>query len=443
MEGINVYSSENNNNLFEHASNHYSFDIVLKVSERCNLACPYCYYFYQEYDGNANAAIIKPAVVAALPDFIKRSVEKYKFDRVNIVLHGGEPLLLKKSRFDQLCTFLRESLEGTIDVTFATQTNGVLIDDEWIDLFAKHDIKVGISIDGTPELHNKLRPDHNGRGSYDDAVRGLKMIQQAVADGKIEKAGALCVVHSDVDADAYLDHLINGLNVHSPSLNYPRGAWDDLSTLEWDNEVEKYRKMVNYWLANFVFPKFHYVRGISDYMLAIMSDKGAYRNDLRSATRHFIATISSEGALMVDDNLLGIDEFFADKSLNIFENTLDDLFETEQWQKLTWAITQKPLECEGCPWYRSCRSGELFNRYSKVAGFSRKSAICKTLTMIHEEVASYLLRNNLLTLEELSERLEKSPVVDPNGILNYLKSDFSETTAPHKLTLDSHEIQLI
>lgn len=427
-----MYSSGNNEKGFAHSSNNYSFDIVVKVSERCNLACPYCYYFYQEYDGNSNAAIIKPAVMAALPDFVKRSVEKYKFARVNIVLHGGEPLLLKKSRFDQICTSLRESLEGIIDVDLATQTNGVLIDDEWIDLFAKHDIKVGISIDGTPELHNKLRPDHNGRGSYDDAVRGLKMIQQAVADGRIEKAGALCVVHSDVNADAYLDHLINGLNVESPSLNYPRGAWDDVATLEWDNEVEKYRKMVNYWLDNFVFPNFHYVRGISDYMLTIMSDKGAQRNDLRSATRHFIATISSEGALMVDDNLLGIDEFFADKSLNIFEHTLEDLFETEQWQKLTQAITEKPLECEGCPWYRSCRSGELFNRFSKVTGFSRKSAICKTLTMIHEEVASYLLKNNLLTLEELSERLEKPAVVNTHDILDYLKTDASETTTSPK-----------
>ena len=41
-----------------------SFDLVIKVSERCNLACDYCYYYFKEYDANQNAAFMSPCVRA-------------------------------------------------------------------------------------------------------------------------------------------------------------------------------------------------------------------------------------------------------------------------------------------------------------------------------------------------------------------------------------------
>ena len=40
-----------------------SIDIVLKVSERCNLTCPYCYYYFQEFDGNSKSAVINKDVI--------------------------------------------------------------------------------------------------------------------------------------------------------------------------------------------------------------------------------------------------------------------------------------------------------------------------------------------------------------------------------------------
>jgi uncharacterized protein len=380
-----------------------AFDVVLKLAERCNLACPYCYYFHQSYDGNSLTARMSDAVIEEIPRFLQRSMEQTNIRRFGIVLHGGEPLLLKREKVDHLCTLIREVVEGKIDFRIAVQTNGTLINDDWVDLFCKHNITVGISIDGPRELHDSKRPDHHGRGSYDGAVRGLRLVQKAVAEGRLKSVGALAVLHVSDESEKLLEHLVYTLGINTPNLNFPRAGWDVDTAREWNKGVESHRKVVRYWLENLIDPDFHFVRGISDVLFALNSDKGALRNDARSSSRHCIATISSAGLLHVDDNLLGVDKRMSTTDLSIFGTSLADLIRSPLWQELNEAVDHC-AECEDCEWYRSCRGGDLWNRISN-STFARKSSICETIQMIHEEVTAYLLDNNLVTVDELAERL--------------------------------------
>ncbi len=388
-----------------------SFDVVVKVAERCNLACPHCYYFYLEYNGTTNSPLITEAVVDELPRFLVRSLDQLNIQQLNISLHGGEPLLLKKPRFDDLCRRLREALDSRVALHLNVQTNGVLIDDEWVEIFSRHRVKVGVSIDGPKALHDRHRPDKRGRGSYDGAVRGLRVLQSAVSDGKMEVCGALCTVHRERETSDVLRHLIDDLGVGSPNLNFPRGGWDCEDAIQWNREIDAHRGIVRYWLDNCVYPDFHFVRGISDVLFAMQSDDGARHNDRRASCQHHIATISSDGALLIDDNLLGVDESLAASDLTIFGTSLRDLIESPIWQQLNAAVDLVPRECEDCPWLRSCRSGALFNRFSREDGFGRKSVLCETMQMLHEELAGYLVANNVVSLPVLAERLGEAPKV--------------------------------
>lgn len=398
-----------------------SFDIVLKVTERCNLACPYCYYFYQEYDGNAKNPLMSEEVMEELPEFLLRSSRDLKIDQFNISLHGGEPLLMKSEKVDHLLTSLREKLTGKVKVSFSCQTNGVLIDEEWIDLFSKHDVQVGVSIDGPKEIHDRGRPDHQGRGSYDDAIRGLRLLQQAKRDGKMAQSpGALSVWHSAVDGPLFLRHFINELEVASPCFNYPRGGRDSLEAINWNLAVEKHRELINYWLDNFVFPDFHYIRGVSDPLVAIQSDKGAAYNDRLHVTRHHVATISSEGDLNIDDNVMGTSERLGSTGLKIFGTSLKDLVLSPLFQELTNALDSHPAECHECEWFRSCRSGNLFDRFSRRNGFLGKSVFCGSIKMMHEELADFLVSRGVISIEDLAARLSAKPTVsakERNSIL--------------------------
>jgi uncharacterized protein len=399
----------------------FSFDIVLKVAERCNLACKYCYYYFQKYDGNKNTPFMSREVVDELPRYLARSLDDLNIAGFNVVLHGGEPLLMKKYDFDYLCTRIREGLAGKVEVQFAIQTNGVLIDNEWIDIFHKHKISVGVSIDGPQHLHDQCRRDHTGRGSYDGAVRGLRLLQAAAKEGRLTCIGALCVLPVSDDSETILAHLVKDLGVNHPNLNFPHDGWDSEEAIAWNEAVHSHRKVVRFALKYLLNP-FHYVKGITNVLLSLKSEKGARYNDQRVAHRHHIATVSSNGAVFVDDNMLGVDASLSTSTLSIFNGSLRDLVESQAWQRMNDAIDQVPVECEGCEWYRTCRSGDLFNRFSAKEGLSRKSVLCETLKMIHMEAASYLVKNNMVTIEELADRLSRKPTITAQDSLRMLMS---------------------
>lgn len=70
----------------------------------------------------------------------------------NPSLHGGEPLLIGKTKAERLLQVIYDAKQQT-----SIQTNGLLIDDEWIDLFIKYRTSVGVSLDGDTAMLNAGR----------------------------------------------------------------------------------------------------------------------------------------------------------------------------------------------------------------------------------------------------------------------------------------------
>jgi uncharacterized protein len=401
----------------------HSFDIVLKVAERCNLACNYCYYYFQDFDANVNAPVMRRDVIDATAGYLVRSLRDVNVCGFNFVLHGGEPLLMKPHDMDYLCSRLRAELEHRTDIRFLVQTNGTLINENWISLFEKHNIAVGFSIDGPRELHDAHRRDHVGRGSYDSTIRGLRLVQQAVKLGRLRALGTISVLPICEDSAEILRHLVQDLEIQDPNLNFPHAGWDSPDAVRWGREVESHRRAVRYALEGLLYPKFHHVRGVTNFLLTLKSEKGATYNDERVAHRHHIATISSEGVVQVDDNMLGVDARLSRSGLSVFDGSLRDLVESEPFRAMNDALDETPSECAACRWCRSCRSGDLFNRFSKADGFKRKSVLCDTLLMIHEEAENFLVEHRLAARAEIDDLLAVPPRYSAADSYRILLSD--------------------
>jgi uncharacterized protein len=73
--------------------------------------------------------------------------------------------LIGKQRFDKMCALLPQALQPVTNLDLRITTNGMLVDDGWIDLFEKHRVKVGTSLDGPKEYHDEKRVDFRGQGS--------------------------------------------------------------------------------------------------------------------------------------------------------------------------------------------------------------------------------------------------------------------------------------
>ncbi|MGW5052088.1 FxsB family cyclophane-forming radical SAM/SPASM peptide maturase [Actinokineospora sp. NPDC004072] len=162
---------------------------VMKIHGRCDLACDYCYYFTgadQRWRGRP--AAMDRATATAAVDRIAEHACAHGLDAVEIVLHGGEPLLAGPAFIDFLATAARARIPAATRIT--AQTNGMRLDRAFLDLFGEHGIRVGISIDGDAAAHDRHRRTAAGRGSHDRVRAAVELL----ARRRELFAGLLCVV---------------------------------------------------------------------------------------------------------------------------------------------------------------------------------------------------------------------------------------------------------
>ena len=140
--------------------------LCLHVAHTCNLSCPYCFASQGKYHGQR--ALMSFDVGKRALDFLMEN----SGDRVNLEVDffGGEPLM-NWEVVKELVAYAREQ-EGPRGkkFRFTLTTNGMLIDDDVIDFANREMDNVVLSLDGRKEIHDALRVDYAGRGSYDRIV---------------------------------------------------------------------------------------------------------------------------------------------------------------------------------------------------------------------------------------------------------------------------------
>ena len=106
----------------------------------CNISCKYCYerHHRKKYKCSAKDYDL---------DILFKKMTELKNDHSDMCLHGGEPLLIGKKDVDKILSKMHK-LTGKTSI----QTNGTLIDDDFIKIFKKYSTDVGLSHDGPEEL---------------------------------------------------------------------------------------------------------------------------------------------------------------------------------------------------------------------------------------------------------------------------------------------------
>ncbi len=109
---------------------------------------------------------------------LKEIEESSVITEATIILHGGEPLL-DKNLVNIFFDLLKKTIK-TKKVIIKIQTNGTLIDDDFIEIYKKQidyfDIQIGISLDGYQELNDTYRIKKDGIGSFNDIMRGIDLL---------------------------------------------------------------------------------------------------------------------------------------------------------------------------------------------------------------------------------------------------------------------------
>jgi uncharacterized protein len=143
--------------------------LTLHLTTACNMRCGYCYS--PPGDG--------PAMGLATGRNALLFGSRLSSDSCGVVFFGGEPLL-HKGLIRDVVAFGRE-LEGAEHgrFHFKTTTNGVLLDEEFLDFSLREDVLIAMSFDGVPEAQDRHRRLRDGSASFDFLLPRLRMLLAA------------------------------------------------------------------------------------------------------------------------------------------------------------------------------------------------------------------------------------------------------------------------
>lgn len=171
----------------------HDFSLLIKpTGAACNLACRYCFYLDKEtlYPGShfrMNDDVLEAA--------IQQRLSTLNTGKIGIGWQGGEPTLMGLDFFKHSIELVKKYTKPSQWVTYNIQTNGTILDEAWCTFFKKHDFLVGLSMDGTAEMHNAYRVDKAGKQTFDRVRYAWELLQEYKVDTNI-----LCTVHA---ANAY------------------------------------------------------------------------------------------------------------------------------------------------------------------------------------------------------------------------------------------------
>ena len=151
--------------------------VMLKpASSLCNLRCRYC--FYAEVSDSREIrsfGVMERETASKIAASIFSCLDSG--DEVNLAFQGGEPTLAGLDFFRFFVSEV-ERVRGKIKVSYALQTNGTLLDEEWCRFFKEQRFLIGLSLDAMQAIHDRNRVDASGKGTYARVMAARALLEK-------------------------------------------------------------------------------------------------------------------------------------------------------------------------------------------------------------------------------------------------------------------------
>lgn len=381
-------------------------EIILKISERCNIACDYCYYFENsEQSAYGRPAKIGENVVEALVSRIKEAFDNGDIESVQIDLHGGEPLMLGKRRFAELCKAIYSSLPRD-RVRLCMQTNATLMDDEWATILTLHNIHVGVSIDGPQHVHDLHRLDKSGRSTHKKTIEGIQLLRKHGIEPSV-----LVVALAGTDPVEIYEYIVNDLGITTMDFLLPDATFDD--SLVSTDFGEYLCRLFDRWIRD-QSPSINvrYMKSALSLFMGGPSFLGGFGPKQANAL-----TVLADGQIDGDDFLRVCGDQVVSLGKNVFESTLREAVDAHTDRIRSSGVMNLPRECDGCAYSRICSGGQATHRFSSDRGFDNPSRYCHSLREFYFQVCSTLISLGM-PVDYLGETLRNGSreTIDPEMV---------------------------
>ena len=348
---------------------------VLKIAERCNLNCSYCYMYNKgDLSFRDRPKFLTIEIAAAMLRRIAAYARRHEIPEINLALHGGEPLLIGRQWVNWFCEEARRVGEAEgVSFGIGLQTNGTLLDEPWVELLSRHDVRLGVSCDGPEHWHDAARRDFAGRGSYLRVQRALKLLAERYGP----HWGVLVVVNPEAPGVAALKHFAD-LGV--PKLDYlwPDYHYDDPPPWRSGTLAAYFCELFDYWYDELPSPP--RIRWFESAMRLLVGGE----SHVDALGPHPITDImvESDGAWEPLDTLRICGNGMTRTGLDVRIHDVEEIWKAPLYQIGLRNQELLPPVCQSCTVRDVCGGGYLTHRYKSENGFGNASVYCADLLAV-------------------------------------------------------------
>jgi len=362
-------------------------EFVIKVHSRCNLACDYCYmYEMADQSWRGQPMTMSEEVFAATCRTIGEHARRYSLPEIRMIFHGGEPLMAGHEKIEYYARHAHEALDSVSQVRLGMQTNGVLLDEEFLNTCDRWGIRVAVSIDGDREGHDRHRKYRRGTGSYDDVTTGLELLGSPAYRHLF--SGLLCTIDVANDPIATYEAMVR---FHPPAVDFllPHGNWTTPPPLKGsDPSGTQYAD----WLIA-IFNRWYrapmeetQVRLFGDIIELLLG--GTRSAESIGLSPIALAVFETDGTVEQIDELKSAFAGATKLELTRGGNPLDAALLEPAIVARQIGVEALGEVCRACPIHQICGGGHYVHRYRAGTGFRNQSVYCSDLTKIIRHIES-------------------------------------------------------
>ena len=351
--------------------------IVIQPTPFCNIECTYCYL-----PNRRDRSVMPPNTLSAL---FKRVFESgWVAPAITVIWHAGEPLVLPSAYYRDAFALIESMRPKDIALRHAFQTNGMLITDEWCELFRDHRVGVGVSLDGPRYLHDAHRVTRSGRGTFDRTMAGIRVLQRQGVEFHV----ITVLSNSSLDDPESLVNFYLQEGIDQVCFNVEESEGDHQSELF---QLADLRARFNTFLDRFwrlarQSGRFSYIREIDGMLPRILRPQEAVMGNEQVAGFGMLNVACNGDVSSFSPELLGLkDERYGDFIIgNVHRHSLDDMRASDVMQRMTRDIALGVAACRNsCDYFSVCGGGAPINKLTENGSFaSDRTRFCELTQMV-------------------------------------------------------------
>ena len=304
---------------------------------------------------------------------------------MTVCWHAGEPLVMPIDFYRSAFEISERYINNERNINQNIQTNATLITQEHCDLFKKHNVSIGVSIDGPDFIHDRNRKTRSGKGTHKQAMEGVKMLLKNGINVRV--IAVLTSFTLDFPDEMYNFFVENGLRHIGFNVDEVEGT-NTVSSFE-NAPEQKYRDFLYRFLTLVSRDSILEVREFHSLENNIKGGRGVLGN---SQVNPFdIISVDTDGNFtsFSPELLAQKSEIYGDFILgNVVSERIIDCLNSPKFNRMFQDIISGVEKCrKECEYFSICGGGAPSNKYYENGSFdSTVTKYCRLTKQLLPEV---------------------------------------------------------